>query len=60
MFSEEEIRLAFNRSDIILHTDAKRLEKDLLTQNWAGKNLLLMSSGNYGGLNLEKIKRVII
>jgi len=60
MISEEEIKSAFQRADIKLFTDAETLEKHLLTQKWEAKNLLLMSSGNYGGLDLEKIKESIL
>ncbi|MBO3696883.1 UDP-N-acetylmuramate--L-alanine ligase [Roseivirga sp. E12] len=60
MISEEEVRTAFDREDIKLFTEAEVLEKHLLSQKWAAKNLLLMSSGNYGGLDLEKIKKSIL
>lgn len=60
MFSPEEIRKAFNRNDLTLFSNSEKLENFLLAQNWTDKNLLLMSSGNYGGLNLEKIKNSIL
>jgi UDP-N-acetylmuramate: L-alanyl-gamma-D-glutamyl-meso-diaminopimelate ligase len=31
------------------------LENHLASQQWAGKDLLLMSSGNFGGINLKKL-----
>ncbi len=60
MISENEIKSAFDRVDIKLFTDSAALENHLLSQKWAAKNLLLMSSGDYGGLNLEKIKKSIL
>ncbi len=60
MISEAEIKSAFQRKDIRLFTDAETLESHLLSQKWEAKNLLLMSSGNYGGLDLEKIKESIL
>ena len=60
MISEDEIKSAFQRADIKLFTDAETLENHLLSQKWAAKNLLLMSSGNYGGLDLQKIKESIL
>lgn len=60
MISEEEVRSAFGREDIKLFTEALSLENHLLSQKWAAKNLLLMSSGNYGGLDLDKIKNSIL
>lgn len=60
MISETEIKQAFQRDDIRLFTNAEKLENHLLSENWAAKNLLLMSSGNYGGLDLLKIKESIL
>ncbi|OEK04282.1 UDP-N-acetylmuramate--L-alanine ligase [Roseivirga misakiensis] len=60
MISEDELKKAFNRTDIKLFTQAGVLEKHLLSQKWEAKNLLLMSSGNYGGLDLEMIKNSIL
>ncbi|WP_422354166.1 UDP-N-acetylmuramate--L-alanine ligase [Roseivirga pacifica] len=60
LFTQEEIRNAFQREDLLLLCDAEALEKTLLAQNWKNKNLLFMSSGNYGGLNLKKITATIL
>ena len=60
MFTDDEIKDAFQRDDILFMTDTKILEKHLLAHDWQNKNLLLMSSGNYAGLDLEKIVKNII
>lgn len=60
MINEVEVKDAFQRSDVKLFTDSKTLENHLLSQNWKAKNLLLMSSGDYGGLDLDKIKQSIL
>ncbi|MFY0592916.1 UDP-N-acetylmuramate--L-alanine ligase [Roseivirga sp.] len=60
MISEDELKEAFQRSDLKLFTEAQALENHLLSQKWEAKNLLLMSSGNYGGLDLEMIKTSIL
>ena len=60
MISEEELKKAFQREDITLFTDSETLENHLLSQKWEAKNLLLMSSGDYGGLDLQKIKNSIL
>lgn len=60
MISEEEVREAFQRRNITLFTDSQTLENHLLSQKWEAKNLLLMSSGDYGGLDLQKIKDSIL
>jgi UDP-N-acetylmuramate: L-alanyl-gamma-D-glutamyl-meso-diaminopimelate ligase len=59
MITEAELREAFNRPDIRLFTEAPKLEEYLLNQNWNNRNLLLMSSGNFGGLDIETIKNRI-
>ena len=60
MMTELELQEAFNRKDLKLFTDARELEAFLLGQQWINQNLLLMSSGNFGGLNIDKIKNTIL
>ncbi|MFN3782539.1 MAG: UDP-N-acetylmuramate--L-alanine ligase [Spirosomataceae bacterium] len=49
--SEDIIRKAFGREDILVFTDKEALETYLKTQNWFQTNLLLMSSGTFGGMD---------
>lgn len=58
--SEEDIRNAFLRSDLKVFTDAGELAGFLEGLSWYNSNLLLMSSGNFGGLNLEKLSAHIL
>lgn len=60
MFSASQIKEAFQRADILFMTSSEKLEKHLLAHNWQNKNLLLMSSGNYAGLDLDKLVKNII
>lgn len=60
MISEPELITAFGRTDLKLFTSASELESFILSQNWNNRNLLLMSSGNFGGLDIEKIKDTIL
>lgn len=60
MISEQELISAFGRTDLRLFTSASELEDFILSQNWNNRNLLLMSSGNFGGLDIEKIKDTIL
>lgn len=60
MISEDELVDAFKRKDLKLFTDAEKLEQFILSQDWNNRNLLLMSSGNFGGLDIEKIKDTIL
>jgi UDP-N-acetylmuramate: L-alanyl-gamma-D-glutamyl-meso-diaminopimelate ligase len=53
--SEADIKSAFSNPNIRVFDDARKLEEFLLTQSWKNKNLLMMSSGNFGGLDLSKL-----
>ena len=56
--SEQDIADAFDRDDLHVFTNAKDFRSFLLKQDLESGILLLMSSGNYGGLDLEEIKRI--
>lgn len=53
--SEEDVKKAFNNKKLLVFTDNQALQEFLLKQNWDRKNLLLMSSGNYNGLDLKQL-----
>ncbi len=53
-FSIEELEKAFDHPNLTVCTDNARLLKMLNRFKWQNKNLLLMSSGNFGGLDLKK------
>ncbi len=53
--SKNEVIAAFNSSNIEVITDSSNLLEKLNGISWENKNLLLMSSGNFGGLDLKKI-----
>lgn len=55
----EQIGKALNRSDINIFTDSNSFQEYLYGQNFSDSVLLLMSSGDYGGLDFEKIKRAV-
>ncbi|WP_428658135.1 UDP-N-acetylmuramate--L-alanine ligase [Runella sp.] len=50
-----EVQAAFKRKDLHVFTDNGDLKQFLLTQKWDKANLLMMSSGTFGGLNLKEI-----
>ena len=56
--SEEQIKTAFNQENLKVYTDPKAFKEFLFNQEFGNKTLLLMSSGNYGGLDLEKVKEL--
>ncbi len=57
--TEEQIAQSFNRNDLIIYTNPKEFESYLYELELKNAVLLLMSSGNYGGLNLEELKTKI-
>ncbi|MFH0866440.1 MAG: Mur ligase family protein [Bacteroidota bacterium] len=58
--TEEQVKQAFDRNDIIVYTDSNKLVDDLLKMDWHNKNLLLMSSGNFDGINFSELARLTL
>jgi UDP-N-acetylmuramate: L-alanyl-gamma-D-glutamyl-meso-diaminopimelate ligase len=54
--SYDQIAQAFNRKDLIIYTNPKDFKDYLFNLNLDNSALLLMSSGNYGGLNFDEVK----
>ena len=55
----EQIAKAFHRSDLIIFTNSKDFKDYLFNLNFENSALLLMSSGNYGGLNFDELKALV-
>lgn len=57
----EQIAKAFNREDLIIYTNPAEFKDYLfnLKPDNNGMALLLMSSGNYGGLNFDEVKKLV-
>lgn len=58
--SHQQIADAFEREDLIIYTNPDDFKQFLFSQDFMNKALLLMSSGNYGGLNFEEVKGLIV
>lgn len=56
-----QIAKAFNREDLIIYTNPAAFKEYLYGLQHSGKGtaLLLMSSGNYGGLNFDEVKNLL-
>ena len=54
-----QIGAAFGREDLIIFTNPKEFKGFLFNQNLEQKALVLMSSGNYGGLDFEEVKGLV-
>lgn len=48
----EQVHTAFNRDDLLVFTDSKKLEDYLKSLNWENQNLLMMSSGTFEGMKI--------
>lgn len=58
--SEADIKSAFANPAIQVFSDAGKMEAFLLSQSWKNKNLLMMSSGNFGGVNINRLSEKIL
>jgi len=58
--TEQQIKVAFNREDLIIYTNPEQFKSFLFKQNFENTALLLMSSGNYGGLDFDKFKELVV
>jgi len=54
--SKDQIREAFDKKDLIVYTTPQEFKEHLQGLDYSNSVLLLMSSGNYGGLDFEEIK----
>ena len=54
-----QIADAFQRDDLLIYTDPRSFKEYLFAQDLKDKVLLLMSSGNYGGLDFDEVKELL-
>ncbi|WP_177761187.1 UDP-N-acetylmuramate--L-alanine ligase [Flavobacterium sp. I3-2] len=57
--SKTQIESAFNRNDLIVYTNPTEFQNFLKEQPFNDSVLLLMSSGNYGGLDFDEVQTII-
>jgi len=57
--SHVQIANAFERDDLIIYTNPEEFKTFLFSQDFNNKALLLMSSGNYGGLDFDVVKGLL-
>ena len=57
--SSTQILKAFQREELVVFTDPAAFQDYLFEQDFTDTSLLLMSSGNYGGLDFEKVKEIL-
>jgi UDP-N-acetylmuramate: L-alanyl-gamma-D-glutamyl-meso-diaminopimelate ligase len=57
--TEKQITDAFEREDLVVFTNPSDFKNYLFSQSFDNTSLLLMSSGNYGGLDFDEVKGVL-
>jgi UDP-N-acetylmuramate: L-alanyl-gamma-D-glutamyl-meso-diaminopimelate ligase len=55
----EQIANSFKRDDLIIYTHPQEFKDFLFGYDFSNSALLLMSSGNYGGLNFDEVNALI-
>jgi len=55
----DQIAQSFKRDDLIIYTNPQEFKDFLFSYDLNNSALLLMSSGNYGGLNFDEVKSLI-
>jgi UDP-N-acetylmuramate: L-alanyl-gamma-D-glutamyl-meso-diaminopimelate ligase len=58
--SVEEVKQAFGREDLIVFTNTDELKLFLSQMNLKSKNLLMMSSGNFGGMDVDQFCKKLL
>jgi UDP-N-acetylmuramate: L-alanyl-gamma-D-glutamyl-meso-diaminopimelate ligase len=54
MLSPRDIQKSFGKEGLLVFSDTKQFQQFLNSKNWQNSNLLLMSSGNFDGLQLKE------
>ena len=57
--SDDQIKNAFNRKDLEVYTKADQIKHVLQSLSLDNMNLLLMSSGNFGGIDLDAYAKIL-
>lgn len=57
--SKEDVAQAFEKPGLTVFTDPAELSGLLLAKKWQDQNLLIMTSGNFSGMNLKELAKRI-
>jgi UDP-N-acetylmuramate: L-alanyl-gamma-D-glutamyl-meso-diaminopimelate ligase len=58
--TKEQVHAAFAREELMVFTDAQELKSYLSSLDWKKRNLLMMSSGTFDGIDLQKLSEEIL
>ena len=53
--TEDTVLRAFGSSNVVVYTSSIELLNYLLSIDWSDKNLLMMSSGNFDGIDFDDL-----
>lgn len=53
--TREQVKDAFGNPGAVVYTNSQELLSDLLEIDWKNKNLLMMSSGNFDGIDMKEL-----
>ena len=53
--SEQQVKDSFGKKEIKIVTDSKFISQFILEQQWKNKNLLIMTSGTFDGMDFKKL-----
>ncbi len=56
----QQVADAFGGENVTVYTDSDKVINDLLQNDFSNTNVLLMSSGNFSGVNLKKLAEKIV
>jgi UDP-N-acetylmuramate: L-alanyl-gamma-D-glutamyl-meso-diaminopimelate ligase len=59
-FSKEKVLEAFNNKNLKFFNQPEKIKSYLQTFQFSDTNLLMMSSGNFGGINLVILTKLLI
>lgn len=54
MLLPEDIKHSFQKNGLLVFSDTNRFQQFLVDERWENSNLLLMSSGNYDGMDMKE------
>jgi UDP-N-acetylmuramate: L-alanyl-gamma-D-glutamyl-meso-diaminopimelate ligase len=58
--SEKQVKEAFGGSNVEVYTDSSEIVQHLKKMDWKNTNLLMMSSGNFDGIDFTKLGKELI
>ena len=58
--TESQVHKCFKRSDLVVFTNTDDLIDELRNKNWKNTNLLLMSSGNFDGVDFNELANELL